>query len=89
MEDMITNVTEATTDVAENVVDEVATAAPVASAGKNSFGAGFVTGILASVATWGIKKLWDKHQAKKALKPVEEPIDGEAEVVDEKDIKEV
>ncbi len=88
MEDMISNVAEVTTDVAEEVVNEVTTT-PVASAGKSNFGSGFITGVLSCVAVWGIKKLWNKHQEKKALKPVDEPVDTEGEVVNEEDIKEV
>lgn len=47
--------------------------------------AGIIGGaiVLGCGAAYGIKKLWNKRKAKKALEPVDEPIDGECEIIDD------
>ena len=75
MEEMIIN-----NDTIE--VAEEATTKTGFTGKKLAVGSAVVLGVCA--AAYGVKKLWNKHKVKKALEPVDEPIDGECEVVDEK-----
>lgn len=76
---------EMTREIVNNEVVEVAEDT-VVKTGFSLKKAGIVSGAILAVCgvAYGAKKLWNKHKAKKALEPVDEPIDGECEIVEEK-----